>query len=326
MKTIEMKNVLSTVSKDAKYKKDMLAVANEIKMNKDGQFTVGRLKFDATDNAYSQAFQRYGMPTTYERRLLEINPKLVADQYNYFSANAQQRDMLVRYREQSSKRTMRALLTDAYTPLDDLEIYETFNDLFGTEMKDLQIETFYYDDNRSRVRVLIPDLSMNVGTPKKGDILRVGFDIINSETGRSSLSVSPVVYRLVCTNGLKLWQNEGEVFKQRHAHVSQYDLKSNLSEAVKNAIRNGDVLIGKFAEMKEQPVEDPMALIQTLAKKKDYSDKFVKTTQDAFLIEPEKTMFGVINAFTRSAQTLNDEDRIEIEKFAGSLVKNHKQA
>ena len=36
--------------------------------------------------------------------------------------------------------------------------------------------------------------------------------------------------------------------------------------------------------------------------------------------EPEPTRFGVTNAFTRAAQKLRPLQRIEVERFAGTLL------
>jgi hypothetical protein len=49
---------------------------------------------------------------------------------------------------------------------------------------------------------------------------------------------------------------------------------------------------------------------------KELTDDLVSAYQD----EPEPTRFGVINAFTCAAQQLAPLERIEMERFAGSLV------
>lgn len=325
MNTMNYEKAIALIQKDDRGKDDMMAQANTIRMDKNGHLIANGEKFTLSDNAMSQVFGKVGMPTLYEKRLLEINPKLVADQYNYLLEKAgYDRPMLLRYKEQNRKKTLRAMLSDSYSPLDNYEIYETLGDVLGG-LKDLEVETMYLDDNRSRMRIIIPSMTQTVGKAlKKDDVLKVGFDVINSETGRSSLQISPLVYRLVCLNGLKVWQNEGDVFRQRHAYAQASDLKDNMKSAINNAIRNGDVLIGKFVETKEQEVDDPMALIENLSKKKDYSDKFIELTKSNWKIEPDRNMYGVINAFTRSAQSLDDERRIDVENFAGTLVSRNK--
>jgi hypothetical protein len=40
----------------------------------------------------------------------------------------------------------------------------------------------------------------------------------------------------------------------------------------------------------------------------------------SYLLEPEPTQFGVMNAFTNTAQKLRPFQRIDLERFAGTLL------
>ena len=40
----------------------------------------------------------------------------------------------------------------------------------------------------------------------------------------------------------------------------------------------------------------------------------------SYLVEPEANWFGVINSFTNAAQKLGSLQRIEMERFAGTLL------
>jgi hypothetical protein len=40
----------------------------------------------------------------------------------------------------------------------------------------------------------------------------------------------------------------------------------------------------------------------------------------SYLVEPEANLFGMINAFTNAAQKLGLLQRIEMERFAGTLL------
>lgn len=50
------------------------------------------------------------------------------------------------------------------------------------------------------------------------------------------------------------------------------------------------------------------------------SQKFTDQVVSGYLAEPEQTTFGVINAFTRAAPGLAPIQRIEMERFAGTLL------
>ena len=61
-------------------------------------------------------------------------------------------------------------------------------------------------------------------------------------------------------------------------------------------------------------------MIRKIAESRKLSQKFTDEVVSCYGIEPEPNRFGVINAFTSAAQTLAPLARIEMERFAGSLL------
>jgi hypothetical protein len=57
-----------------------------------------------------------------------------------------------------------------------------------------------------------------------------------------------------------------------------------------------------------------------LAEARKLSLKFTDEVLSSYAAEPEPTRYGVINAFTRAAQKLDPLQRIEMERFAGTLI------
>jgi hypothetical protein len=49
-------------------------------------------------------------------------------------------------------------------------------------------------------------------------------------------------------------------------------------------------------------------------------DLYASDIETKSLIEPEPNRFGVINAFTNAAQKMASLQRIEMERFAGTLL------
>ncbi len=60
------------------------------------------------------------------------------------------------------------------------------------------------------------------------------------------------------------------------------------------------------------------AIKVALARK--FFKKFTDEVVTGYLAEPEPSRFGVINAFTRAAQGLAPLQRIEMERFSGTLL------
>jgi hypothetical protein len=60
--------------------------------------------------------------------------------------------------------------------------------------------------------------------------------------------------------------------------------------------------------------------IRRLAASRKLSLKLTDEVLSSYQIEPSPTRFGVINAFTAAARSLAPLDRIEVERYAGSLL------
>ena len=67
------------------------------------------------------------------------------------------------------------------------------------EMPEVRYESCQLTEDYLYIKVVNPRLTAEV-TP--GDIVQAGIIISNSETGQGSVCVQPLVYRLVCSNGM----------------------------------------------------------------------------------------------------------------------------
>ena len=320
--------ILRRIEEDDKNKMDVEIGLNELRMLptgnivRKGRETLNGLEL--SDYAMTQAFNRIGIPVRYGKRLFAERPDLVADQFNHW-VSQEQRRVLIRFRNNGNTGIIRGFLSDSYTKLDNRDVMNALHEVVK-EIPNAEVEGFYLDDRRTHIRLTLPELSVDfgeaVGETVDGmrDILRVGVDIINSEIGASSLVVSPLVFRLVCLNGLRAWREEGDVFRQRHIHLSSQELFGRMNEAVGSAIKAGDELIERMYETKKFKVESPLEVIEKLSKKQMYSQELIETAKTNYLIEPSKDLYGVMNAFTRTARDLKNEQRLEVERFAGSLL------
>jgi len=70
----------------------------------------------------------------------------------------------------------------------------------------------------------------------------------------------------------------------------------------------------------QEEIEDPIAVIEKMAKKARYSQKFTDEVRNAWQEERASTKWGVVNAFTQAAQTLEGDRRVEVERMAGTLL------
>ena len=114
--------------------------------------------------------------------------------------------------------TARAFLSERYRPLDNDLIAETVLPILGTLGNDVRIESCEITERRLYLKAVNPRLTAEV---VPGDIVQSGVIISNSEVGMGSVNVQPLVYRLVCSNGMIV--NDFAYKKYHSGRVNEYD-------------------------------------------------------------------------------------------------------
>lgn len=320
-------HILESIENDDRNKEDFTHSLSRVRMNQEGKVLLpGSDRFyNLSDYAMTQAFTRLGIPAKYGKKLYEERPDLVADQFNHW-VNSDDRGVFVRTRQTVDGGMIRAFLSDKYAALDNRDMADALVRVIR-HIPDTEVVNFHLGERRTHIRLSFPELTSDFGVTVGGqrDIVRVGIDIDNSEVGNSSLRVIPMVLRLVCTNGMRAWVTDGDVFEQRHIHLTRQELYGRMSRAIVQSISSGDEVLEIMRDSRAIPVEDPMKTIETLAKKQTYSQDLTDRLKTNFTIEPENNLYGVVNALTRTARdTENIEQRIEIEDFAGQLIRKPK--
>jgi hypothetical protein len=138
------------------------------------------------------------------------------------------------------------------------------------------------------------------------------------EVGLGSVSVEPFVFRKPCTNDLIVADEKS--FRHAHIHFTAHEFNRRMAEGVNNAFQVACSVLNAFLKTHQDHVSDPLEVIRKLAVERQMSQKFTDQVVSGYLAEPEQTRFGVINAFTRVAQGLAPIQRIEMERFAGTLL------
>lgn len=241
--------------------------------------------------------------------------KELADLFNMHMERLVERRGIKKWLVRAKGGTARAVLTDRYSMLDNDfladNIYKYFKDI------DVSVVGNNISDVYMNIRIKIND--MTISANNDSDPLSVALHVVNSEVGASSIVVYPVVYRQVCSNGMVVEYGTGQKFRQRHL-VSADEGQEKINAKVADAIKAGDVAISEFLKTKDVKISNPKEVIERLAKDQKYNDKLLESIQESFKVENDYTKYGVINAFTRSARDFDYEKRIEIERFAGSLL------
>jgi len=144
------------------------------------------------------------------------------------------------------------------------------------------------------------------------------YDSCNWATNGHTEAVEPFVFRKPCTNDLIVSREKS--FRHAHIHLTAYELTRRMAEAVSEGFRVASFVLDTFLKTREEPIEDPVETIRKIAEARKFSQKLTDEVVSSYLVEPEPNRFGVINSFTNAAQRLAPLQRIEMERFAGTLL------
>jgi len=327
---IKLQDVLNTVAEDSVGKTDYSTTMDNLHMFDNGMVAfknvrgvegsdVRDLQFRLTDWALSQSLGKLGMPVQYFKKAREENPDLLAQHFNYWSRKSDGAVML-RSRVQGDAATIRGVVSDKYSVLDNDMSMEALAQILKGQEDGFRVRDFHMDDRRMHMRITYTDMTKQVGFTKDGkpDYLQLGMDAINSEVGAASFNIAGLIWRLVCTNGLRRWEKNGDDFTQRHAFLKTNEFRARVGAAMVTSLGSSEHFLNNFADKMEIKVQNPFDVIKKLAKRGDFSQEFTEKAGNYY--EGDGTAYGIVNAFTAAARDLSNERRLDTEKFAGKLV------
>jgi len=207
---------------------------------------------------------------------------------------------------------IRAFLSSVYVAYNNSEIADTVQSLLGNgalTMKSLVLE---------ETHMFLKIISEEIWDVESG--LKAGIMIGNSEVGMGSISVEPFVFRKPCTNDLIVSREKS--FRHAHIHLTAYEMTRRMAEAVSEGFSVASSMLDAFLKTREEPIEDPVEAIRKIAEARKFSQKLTDEVVSSYLVEPEPNRFGLINAFTNAAQRMAPLQRIEMERFAGTLIES----
>ena len=148
---------------------------------------------DIKSTAHSQLSSYLDIPIKYYNRMLIEQPDLLAQNVNSWLERKSEQKMV-----RTLDGTVRALLSNRYRRIDHLDILQAVLPIIG-QLPGAIFESCEITDTRMYLKIVNPRLQVDV-TP--GDTVQAGLIISNSEVGLGSVLVQPLVYRLVCSNGM----------------------------------------------------------------------------------------------------------------------------
>lgn len=206
---------------------------------------------------------------------------------------------------------LRAVFTERYAAFDNKEVLA----LMVEHGFSLDTEVHYILDG-SLMSLKIPE-NDRAFTLMGNDRMLSGTSISNSEVGVLSFSIQAYIHRLVCSNGLISSTSVAKRFK----HISTKAV-TEFKEALDQIASESRHIQSQLRLSTKSQVQDPEETFNSFNRRFLISKKEAEAVQAAWEIESGKTMFAIINAYTRSAQDpgLTAEESYRLERVGGQIL------
>lgn len=340
------------IQRQADNKRDFIAPATKLTMDleyKDRTAKTGLVpmlsmlngkvtSFAIAETAHEQIASRLDIPRAYYQRMLTEKPQLLQTNVNTWLAKSENKYMV---RTLDGK--ARALLSDKYRPLDNIDLAEAVL----PKLIDLgvNIESCEITERRLYLKAVTPKITAEI---KKGDVVQAGLCISNSEIGGGAIKVEPLVYRLICLNGAivnDLAMRRTHVGK-RHAFLEldgaeqYYRDETRIADDRAFWLKVQDVVAAMLNEVTfngiverwqvattQKITADPVEVIERVAKRLGLFDTERSSVLTHLIQGGDLSAYGLMNAVTRSAQDVESYDRsTELERLGTQVLELPKQA
>ena len=320
-------------------RQDFLADTRSLKMQSDSLGSTLLLSIDDHPRSFSvgeiahqQIASRLNIPFRYYQKMQVYAPELLDQNVNTWFAQSPERRM-IRVLDNS----VRAFMSDRYRRLDNLELCAAVLPVIN-DMKSANIESCEVTPSHLYIKVVNRKLKAEV---RVGDVVQAGFVVSNSEVGLGSLRVEPLVFRLICKNGLickDLAQKKYHVGRQVNlSDDSAYELYSDdtlaqddkaffmkVQDIVRAAVDETKFMftVDKMREATQIPLDhNPVKSVELLA------DKFLLTENERgdilrqLFMAGDNSRYGLVNAVTSASKIAKSYERTtDLERIGGEIL------
>jgi hypothetical protein len=282
-----------------------------------------------TTHAGRQIATSYRIPAKYWDLMRDEAPELLAGNVNHwFHAKPQQR--MVRTLDGS----MRAFLSSRYRPLDNFDLAQTVLPIFQSIAAN--VVSCEVTPDRMYIKVLTDRVK---GEIVKGDAVQGGMVISNSEVGAGSLRIEPLVYRLVCSNGMiaadhsmrKYHVGRGggdengasEFFRDSTRQADDRAFWMKVADTVRGSVSQvgfDKILVG-MRKTVECKIVEPVKTVEVVSQRLGLNESEQGGVLRHLIEGHDLSAYGLLNAVTRQSQDVDDYDRAtELERMGGQVI------
>lgn len=320
-------------------KKDYLVDTRKMEISDDGLLNLHMPEthisavesYQLNDIAHRQIGDHLGISTKYYDKMRIEYPELLATNINSWFQHSPSQRMI-----RTLDGNVRAFLSRRYRRIDNYEVLQAVLPILA-EIEASQVESCEITETRMYVKVVNPKLTTEVAP---GDVVQAGVIISNSEVGHGSISVQPLVYRLVCSNGMIV--NDARTRRYHTGRVNEatenYELYSDetleaidhafimkLADTVKAAVDEVRfervVSIMRGAQEAKITSKDIPQVVELATKEHRFTKEENTGVLEHLIRGGDLSLYGLANAVTRFSQDVESYDRAtKLEEVGFSLL------
>ena len=279
------------------------------------------LQMPVNEIAHQQIGSYLDIPWKYYKTMREKNPSLLEENINSWFQKRPPEQRMIRMMDGR----MRAFLSNSYRMLDNDLILYTILPVLTELGLDASVESCEVTEQRMYIKIVNKKIQAEI---VPGDIVQSGVIITNSEVGKGSITVQPLIYRLYCSNGMivndavsrtyhkgtKTKSREDFVVYQQDTRAAQLEaLRLKIRDRVKSAVSQVviDKVTKKYRLAKEMEITGHIPTLVAVASQ-DYlklTEKEQELVTQHLYEEHDYSLYGLSNAITRTSQDIEDYDR-----------------
>ena len=320
-------------------KKDLVVPSSLMRYQTDdaGHCTVkveepeGLESYGITDLARRQLAEKLKIPFAYFERMRVEQPALLDRNVNTWLQSEEERRLI-----RTLDMRVRAVLSERFRRLDNWDLAEHVLPMLQ-RLPDVRFESVELTETRLYLKVVTPRVQCEVGP---GDLVQAGVAVSNSEVGCGSLAVQPLLYRLVCVNGLiasdralrkthvgrAIESNEDSVlvFKEDTLAADDRAFFLKVRDVVEAAV--SEATFRQVSDKLKQTLGiklrgDPVKSVELLANRYALNENERSGVLRQLIAAGDLSGYGLVNAVTNFSQQVQDYDRAtEFEGLGGKLI------
>ena len=280
--------------------------------------------FGMTGLFHRQIGSALGIPSKYYDKMQAEYPSLLAENINGWLSVRDSRQTI-----RTLDGSARAFLSDRYRRIDNAQIASATLPILA-EMDGVQIESCEVTENRMYLKAVNKRLEAEV---VPGDVVQAGIMISNSEVGLGSVSVMPLVYRLVCLNGMVVndlsqkkyhigreQESTWELFSDEAIAADDQAFMLKLRDIVRSATEEArfNTIVDRLRETTGVPITGSVPkVIELTGERFGFNCAEQDGVLQHLIAGGDLSLYGLSNAVTRASQDAETYDRATMLESAG---------